>query len=124
MIWAVNLLGGIYDYIFAFYIRYIVRPDKRFRFFSDGFGDMNALIDADAYVESLADESKKVPDITVVMKLQPSDHLLRRYDECSFTSPAAFFLPSNMCTAYFQLIRPPKDTRVKGVIIYLPHAGD
>jgi predicted esterase len=29
-----------------------------------------------------------------------------------------------MCTAYFQLIRPPKDTQVKGVIIFLPHGGD
>ena len=26
MIWAVNLLGSIYDYIFAYYMRYIVRP--------------------------------------------------------------------------------------------------
>jgi hypothetical protein len=124
MIWAVNLLGSIFDYIFAYYVRYIVQPDKKFRFFRDGFGDMNALIDADVYVQSLADESKTVPDITVSTKPQPSDASGNQYDECSFTSPAAFFLPSNMCTAYFQLIRPPKDTRVKGVIIYLPHAGD
>ncbi len=124
MIWVVNLLGGFFDYIFAYYVRYIVLPDKKFRFFRDGFGDMNALIDADACIQGLADGSKTVPDIHVCMKLQPSDASGNQYDECSFTSPAAFFLPSNMCTAYFQLIRPPKDTRVKGVIIYLPRLSD
>ena len=124
MIWFVNLLGGIFDYIFVYYVRYIVRPDKKFRFFRDGFGDMNALIDADACIQGLADGSKTVPYIHVCMKLQPSDASGNQYDECSFASPAAFFLPSNMCTAYFQLIRPPKDTQVKGVIIYLPHRGD
>ena len=124
MIWFVNLLGGIFDYIFVYYVRYIVRPDKKFRFFRDGFGDMNALIDADACIQGLADGSKTVPYIHVCMKLQPSDASGNQYDECSFASPAAFFLPSNMCTAYFQLIRPPKDAQVKGVIIYLPHGGD
>jgi hypothetical protein len=123
-IWFMNLWGSILDYVFAYYIRYIHLPDKKFRFFRDGFGDLGALIDANAYVESLADETKTVPDITVSTKLQPSDASGIQYDECSFTSPAAFFLPSNMCTAHFQLIRPPKDTRVKGVIIFLSHAGD
>ncbi len=123
-IWFMNLLGSLLDYVFAYYVRYIHLPDKKFRFFRDGFGDLGALIDADVYVQSLADESKTVPDITVSTTPQPSDASGNQYDECSFTSPAAFFLPSNMCTAHFQLIRPPKDTQVKGVIIYLPHAGD
>jgi hypothetical protein len=122
--WAVNILGSFFDYIFALYIRYIIVPDKKFRFFRDGFGDLNSLIKSNAYIHSLADKSKTIPDLTVVMKHHTSDESGDPYDECSFTSPAAFFLPSNICTAYFQLLKPPKGTQVKGVIIVLPHAGD
>ncbi len=102
---------------------------KQRLFFADGFGNISSLAEVDAFMHSVANGTIQVP-LPLVEKCFKSDN---EYDDkvlkcesydCSFASPASFFLPETVRMAFFRFIKPPKIRAMKGIIIINPHTGD
>ncbi len=124
-------MGRIVDHFFTMFEQWVIMVFnvKQRLFFADGFGNISSLAEVDAFMHSVANGTIQVP-LPLVEKRFKSDN---EYDDkvlkcesynCSFASPASFFLPENVCMAFFRFIKPPKIRAMKGIIIIIPHIGD
>ncbi len=116
MLFLMERMGRIVDHFFTMLEQWVIMVFnvKQRLFFADGFGNLSSLIEADAFVHSVADGSIELP-LPLVEKCFKTD-------DYSFPSPASFFLPENVRMALFRFIEP--KGAMKGIIIMLPHTGD
>ena len=115
-------MGRIVDHFFTMFEQWVIMVFnvKQRLFFADGFGNLSSLVEADAFVHSVADGTIELP--LPLVKTYDNNILKCKSYDCSFPSPASFFLPENVCTALFRFIEP--KGAMKGIIIILPHTGD
>ena len=116
MLFLLVRLGRIFDKICSVFAQLFWFNVERRLFFADGFGNISAIPEVDAFMHSVANGSIQIP-----LPLVKKD---KEYDESSFkfASPASFFLPETVRMAFFRFIKPPRT--MKGIIIILPHTGD
>jgi hypothetical protein len=122
MLFLMERMGRIVDHFFTMFEQWVIMVFnvKQRLFFADGFGNLSSLVEADAFVHSVADGTIELP-LPLVKTDNEYDDKYKSYD-CSFPSPASFFLPENVRTALFRFIEP--NGAMKGIIIILPHTGD
>jgi hypothetical protein len=115
--------GRMVDHMIAWIARCL--GGKSSCFFADGFGKLCSLIEVDSFIHSIIDGKTQVLPLSVDIGLETYD-ANKNHDtfDCSFISPASFFLPETVHMAYFHLMKPHKNTELKGIIIMLPHTGD
>ncbi len=82
-------MGRIVDLFFTMFEQWVIMVFnvKQRLFFADGFGNLSSLVEADAFVHSVADGTIELP----LPLVKTYDDKYKSYD-CSFPSPASFVL--------------------------------
>ena len=103
-------------------------PFKKYKFFSDGFGDLGKVKDLKSLLVSFAENSGK----------NDSEYPLRPFwkerevskgknftlSKVYYISPLAHFLPEESQLGCFQLILPLDTSRLRGIVIHTASTGD
>jgi hypothetical protein len=120
MLFLLERMGRIVDKICTVLAQLFMFNVEQRLFFADGFGNISSLAEVDDFMHGVANGTIQIP-IPLVLQTHDKVWKCESYD-CSFPSPASFFLPENVCTALFRFIEP--KGAMKGIIIILPHTGD
>ena len=111
---------------FLFYNTFL--PFKKYKFFSDGFGDLGKVKDLKSLLVSFAENSGKnyseFPLRPFWKEREISKGKNFTLSKTYYNSPLAHFLPEESQLGCFQLILPKDTSQLKGIVIHTASTGD
>ena len=122
-----SFLTGILDHVSGifFSVTSWVVP-KDLLFFVDGFGNLQGVEEGEQFITHIVEGTETVTELTVEWNNDYKSDLSVSSDVAYgvFISPASLFLPEEVQTAYFAIIKPPGCKVFKGLVIHLAMTGD